>query len=100
MNHYPNWKEKIVYGENGPEPQILMVDEKVKIVLAGLKPGQKIPNHPESQAMYHFLEGNGWMTVDNERIAVSAGGTVTMPAGTVRGMEAETQLAFIAVRIS
>ena len=98
--HYPDWKEKIVYGENGPEPQMLMVDEKVKIILGGLKAGQKIPNHPEAQAMYYFLEGEGVMIVDGERIAVTAGATITMPAGTVRGMEADTQLAFIAVRIS
>lgn len=97
---YPDWKEKIVYGTDGPEPQILMADEKVKVILGGLKPGQKIPDHAEAQAMYHFLEGSGWMTVDGERLPVAAGATVVMPKGSVRGMEAETQLAFIATRIA
>jgi len=97
---YSNWKEKIVYGSDSPQPQILMADEKVKIILGGLEPGQKIPNHAEAQAMYHFLEGNGWMTVNDEVMPVSAGATIVMPAGTVRGMEAETRLAFLATRIA
>ncbi len=97
---YPNWKEKIVFGDDGPQPQVLMVDEKVKVILAGLKPGQKIPNHAEAQAMYYFLEGNGWMTVNDEIMPVSTGSTIVMPAGTIRGMEAETQLVFLATRIA
>lgn len=97
---YPDWKDKIVYGDDGPQPQALLHTDSVKIVLAGLKPGQQIPAHPESAAMYHFLAGNGWMIVDDERLPVTAGATVTMPSGTVRGMQAESELAFIAVRIA
>ncbi len=97
---YPNWKETVVFGKDGPQPQILMDDKKVKVILGGLKPGQKIPNHAEAQAMYHFLEGTGWMTVDDEIMPVSAGSTIVMPADTVRGMEAETQLVFLATRIA
>jgi len=97
---YPDWKDTIVYGSDGPEPQILAVDEKAKVIVAGLEPGQTIPDHAEAQAMYYFLEGNGWMIVDGERLQVNAGATVVMPEGAVRGMEAETRLAFLAVRIS
>ncbi len=96
---YPDWKEKIVYGTDGPEPQILMINEKVKVILAVLKPGQKIPNHPDPQSIYHFLEGSGWMIVDGERIPVTAGAIIVMPDGSVRGMEAETELAFIGTRM-
>ncbi len=77
-----------------------MDNDKVKIIVAGLEPGQKIPEHPEAAAMYHFLEGNGWLLADGERFAVSPGATVIMPEGTVRGMEAETRLAFLATRIT
>jgi len=97
---YPNWKEKISFSDEGPQPSILMADDKVKIIMAGLEAGQKIPEHPEAAAMYHFLEGNGWMLADGERLPVSAGATVVMPEGTSRGMEAETRLSFIAVRIA
>lgn len=97
---YPDWKEKIVYSNDGPQPQMLMVNEKVKFILAGLEPGQQIPEHAEAEAIYHFLEGTGWMTVDGERMAVGSGATIVMPEGAVRGMEAETRLAFLAARIS
>ncbi len=97
---YADWREKVIYSAEGPQPQPLMADEKVKIIVAGLEPGQKIPPHPEAAAMYHFLEGSGWMLVDGERLAVTQGATVVMPAGTVRGVEAETRLAFLATRIS
>ncbi|MAT99562.1 MAG: hypothetical protein CL608_20660 [Anaerolineaceae bacterium] len=97
---FPNWRDKVVYAAEGPQPQILMVNDKVKIILAGLEPGQKIPEHAENCAMYHFLDGNGWMIVDDERLAVQTGTTIVMPDGAVRGMEAETHLAFLATRIS
>lgn len=97
---YADWREKAVYSAEGPQPQPLMADEKVKIIIAGLEPGQKIPPHAEVSAMYHILEGSGWMLVDDERLPITAGTTVVMPAGTVRGMEADTRLAFLAVRIA
>lgn len=97
---YADWREKVVYSTEGPQPQPLMADEKVKIIVAGLEPGQTIPPHPEAAAMYHILEGSGWMLVDDERLPVTTGATVVMPAGTVRGVEADTRLAFLAVRIT
>ena len=97
---YPDWKENVVYGTEGPQPHVLMVDEKVKALVAGLAPGAKIPEHAEAQALYHFLSGTGWMTVDGNRMAITAGSTIVMPEGAVRGMEAETELAFMVVRIA
>ena len=100
MTHqlYPNWRETIVFSPAGPQPQVLAENEKLKVIVAGLEPGQKIPQHPEGLAMYHFLEGAGWMNVDSERFAVGPGATVITPAGASRGIEAETQLAFLAAR--
>jgi quercetin dioxygenase-like cupin family protein len=97
---YPDWRQKAIYSAEGPQPQPLMANEKVKVVIAGLEPGQIIPPHAEATAMYHFLEGSGWMLVDDERLPVAQGATVVMPAGTVRGIEAGTRLAFLAVRVA
>ena len=97
---YPDWKAKVVYSNTGPQPQFLVESEQIKFVLAGLEPGQKIPEHPDKLAMYHFLEGTGWMLVDGERIPVQAGTTIITPEGAVRGMEAQTRLAFIASRMA
>jgi len=97
---YPDWREKVVFSAEGPQPQALVESDKFKVVIAGLEPGQKIPPHPEGIAMYHFLEGTGWMTVDAERFAVKPGATVITSVGATRGIEAETQLAFIAARVA
>ena len=96
---YPNWREQVVFSPDGPQPQILVENEKLKVIVAGLEVGQRIPPHPEAQAVYHFLEGTGWMMVDGERYPVRAGATVITPEGAKRGVEAETRLVFLAVRI-
>ena len=95
---YPDWQAKVVYSPNGPQPQVLTDAEHLKVIVAGLQPGQRIPAHPEAAAVYHFLEGTGWMQVDGERFAVRPGSIVITPAGARRGVEAETQLAFLAAR--
>ncbi len=95
-----NWKEKVVYSPAGPQPQILVENEKLRVVIGGLEPGAAIPPHPESWGVYHFLDGTGWMIVDGERIAVEPGATIVTPAGAARGIEAKTRLAFLATRVA
>ncbi len=97
---YPDWKEKVVYAEDGPRPTPLYAQDPLKVIVAGLLPGQKIPPHPEGLAVFHFLEGRGWMIVNEDRLAVSAGSTVITKEGDTRGIEAETKLAFLAVRVT
>lgn len=102
MTHelYPDWKEKVVFSNEGPKPKILEENDRLKVILAGLEPGQMIPEHPENLGMYYFLEGSGWMIVDGERFAVRQGAIVITPQGAARGMQAETRLAFIAARVA
>ncbi|MDH5607606.1 MAG: hypothetical protein OEY93_12060 [Anaerolineae bacterium] len=97
---YPDWKEKIVYSPTGPQPFVLYEDVHLKVVVAGLVAGQKIPPHPAGQAVYHFLEGNGWMTVNDERFNIKAGATVITKADDSRGIEADSDLAFFASKIT
>ena len=97
---YPDWKEKVIYSAQGPQPQALIETDKLKVIVAGLEAGQKIPPHPESQGVYHFLEGTGWIIVNGERLAVALGTTVIVPQGATRGIDAETRLAFLAVRVA
>lgn len=102
MTHkkFPNWKEKVVFSTEGPAPQVLEETEKIKVIIAGLEAGQKIPEHPEALGVYHFLEGTGWMVVDGERFEVAPGATVITPDGASRGMEARTRLSFLATRVA
>lgn len=94
------WQDRVVFSDDGPLPQILMSDERVRVLVAGLKAGQRIPVHPEAMGIYHILAGQGWMTIDQERHAIHAGTTLIAPAGAARGMEAATELAFFAVRVA
>ncbi len=98
--YYPNWRDKVVFSNEGPKPQILLEDEKIKVIIAGLEPGQKIPPHQENLSVFHFLDGKGWMTVDGERLAVAAGATIITQSGSARGIEAETRLVFLATRVA
>ena len=98
--YFPDVKTRVLFSSEGPQPQNLYTEGQLKVITAGLKAGQKIPAHPEGLALYTFLEGNGWMVVDGERLAVGPGSTVITLAGAQRGIEAESQLIFIAVRIT
>lgn len=95
-----DWRQEVVYNDEGPEPNVLFENERVKVIAAGLEPGQQIPNHPEALAVYHILEGKGWMTVDGRRLAIGAGSTIVTPEGSVRGMAADSRLSFLAARIA
>ncbi len=98
--YYPNPKEKVVFSNEGPQPHELYAEGEVKVIVAGLNPGQKIPVHPEGLSSFQFLEGKGVMIVDGERLAVGPGTVIIAGHGASRGMEAETRLTFLAVRIT
>ncbi len=98
--YYPKPLEKVVFSPEGPQPQVLFMEGPVTIIGAGLEAGQKIPVHPEGLGLFQFLEGTGVMIVDGERLPVEPGTTVIAEHGAQRGMEAQTALKFIAVRIT
>lgn len=97
---YPDTMTQAVFGKNGPQPQLLMDDAHFKVLLAGLEPGQQIPTHPESLAVYYFLAGTGTMTVYDEKYPITAGATVITPAGAPRGLQAETRVIFLAAKLA
>ncbi len=99
MTFIPDWRGLLTYAAPGPQPTILRDDADVRVLLAGLEPGGRVPAHPERLAVYHVLEGRGSMVVDEERVALEPGATVIAPRGARRGIEAETRLAFLAVRV-
>lgn len=100
LANVPDTREAAHYSATGPEPNVLFQNERIKVIAAGLEAGQEIPEHPEALAVYHVLEGKGQMMVDGEPIAVGPGATVVTPAGSTRGLAAETRLSFLATRIA
>jgi len=94
------WQGYVTYGDERPSPQTMIENDRVRVIIAGLKPGQHIPVHPEAAAVYHILEGEGQMTVDDQTFPVQQGTVIVMDEGAKRGMVAETQLVFMAVRLA
>lgn len=96
--YYLNVRDQAVFDPDGPHPQFLADGEKLKVLVVGLEPGQQIPAHPEALAVYHFLAGEGVMSVDGQTYAVTAGTTVIAPQGAARGMRAASRLVFLAAK--
>lgn len=88
------------FAADRPVPSTVFENARTKVVVGAVQAGQRIPNHPEALAVYYFLQGEGWMSVNGERTAVRPGMTVVTPEGSLRGMEAESDISFLAVRIA
>lgn len=93
--YFPDPTSKAVFAADGAKPQFLIDTPQFKALVVGLNAGQQIPVHPGEAAMYHFLEGEGLMTVNEETFAVKPGVTVITPSGAKRGMNARTRLVFL-----
>ena len=98
--NFPDVLKNIVFSPENPQPQSLFSEGQLKLITIGLELGQKIPIHPEGMAIYIFLKGKGWMSVDGERLPVRSGTTIFTPAGALRGIEAKSRLSVMMVRIS
>jgi quercetin dioxygenase-like cupin family protein len=93
--YFMDTKARAVFAGDGPKPQFLIDTPQFKVLVVGLEAGQQIPLHPGEPAMYHFLEGEGLMTVGDETFAIQPGATVIAPAGSLRGMNARTRVVFL-----
>lgn len=93
--YFPDAKARAVFAADGPKPQFLLDTPQFKVLVVGLEAGQQIPLHPGEPATYHFLEGEGLMTVGDETFAIKPGVTIIAPAGVPRGMSAKTRVVFL-----
>lgn len=93
--YFQDTKSGAVFAADGPKPQFLMDTPKFKVLVVGLEAGGQIPVHSGEAAMYHFLEGEGLMTVGEEIFAIKPGATVIVPSGERRGVNAKTRLVFL-----
>lgn len=90
--HFVDVKTKAVFAADAPRPQFLLDTPQFKTLVVGFEAEQRIPPHPGELAMYHFLEGEGLMTVDEETVVIQPGVTVIAQAGAVRSIYAKTRL--------
>lgn len=96
--YFAETKSKAVFAAEGPKPQFLIDTPKFKALVVGLEAGGQIPIHPGEAAMYHFLEGEGLMTVGDETFTIKPGATVVVPGGARRGMNAKTRVVFLGAK--
>jgi quercetin dioxygenase-like cupin family protein len=99
FTYFSHGIEKAVFSAENPQPQNIYAEGRLKVISIGLEPGQKIPVHPEGLAVYTFLNGEGWMQVNGERLPVHPGAILITQAGALRGIEAVSRLIFLVVRI-
>ena len=93
--YFQDTKSIAVFAADGPKPQFLIQTPQFKALVVGLEAGQQIPVHSGEAAMYHFLEGEGLMTVGEETFAIQPGATVVVSSGVKRGMNAKTRVVFL-----
>ncbi len=96
QTYFADTRSVAVFAADGPKPQFLLDTPQFKVLVVGLEAGAQIPVHPAETAMYHFLEGEGLMTIGEETFGVKPGVTVVVPGGEKRGMNAKTRLVFLA----
>ncbi len=93
--YFADTKSKAVFSAEGPKPQFIFDTPQFKVLVVGLEAGGQIPLHPGEAAMYHFLEGEGLMTVNDESFAIKPGVTIVVPSGAKRGINAKTRVVFL-----
>lgn len=96
MPTWSNYQDAVQFSSDGPGVQLLHIDDKMKVLLVGLEPGQSLPPHEGPGASFSFLSGSGVMLIGDEEFPVAAGGLAVVPQGANRSIRAETErLAFV-----
>lgn len=93
--YFQDVAELATFAADGPKPHFLIETSQFKALVVGLEAGQQIPLHPSKSAMYHFLSGEGLMTVGKETFAIRPGVTIIAPANVLRGVNAKTRIVFL-----
>lgn len=89
MPNWPNYEDAVAFSPEGPGVQLLHIDDKMKVLLVGLEPGQSLPPHEGPGASFSFLSGSGTMVIGDEEIEVSAGSLAVVPRGANRSIRTD-----------
>jgi len=81
-------------------PIILRRDEKLKVPLICMEPGQEIPPHPSGTGVFYIVSGKAIMTIDGREVEVQAGNMVFVEKTESRGIRATETLIAFAVHVS
>lgn len=89
MPNWPNYQDAVAFSPEGPGVQLLHIDDKMKVLLVGLEPGQSLPSHEGPGASFSFLSGSGIMVIGDDEIAVTAGSLAVVPQGANRSIRTD-----------
>ncbi len=71
------------------KPRVLHADDRTKVVLICLAPGQQIPAHADdNQGFFYVLEGAGSIVTASGELSIAAGELAIIERGGVRGLRA------------
>lgn len=91
MPNWPNFADAVQFNPDGPGVQLLHIDDKMKVLLVGLEPGQSLPPHEGPGASFSFLSGSGIMVIGDDEITVEAGSLAVVPQGANRSIRTTSE---------
>ena len=86
------------FSNAGPGRVFLHDTEEYAAIIVGLDAGQSILPHSGARAVYCVIEGEGWLTLNDERREAKPGLAMVAQPGDRRGMEARTRMVVLASR--
>ena len=95
-----NVYEQVSFSSRGFLAQRLHRSSRMRVLVLGLSPGQRMPTHPDRMdTLFLFTEGTGRVIVGEEEQEVKAGAFASVSAGVPRGIEADTQMVVLMVNL-
>lgn len=98
--HKTELKTLVVFSSEGPAKNVFYDQGNIKAHLVCLKAGQVIPPcKMGNDVLFYVIQGDGEISVDNEKEALFAGVSVIVPKkAESRSINAKTDMAILAVQ--
>jgi len=95
-----NVYEQVSFSSKGFLAERLHRSSRMRVLVLGLNPGQRIPTHPDRvDTLFLFTEGSGKIIIGEEEHEVKAGSFASVNAGVPRGIEAGTKMVVLMINL-
>ncbi len=95
MPSWSRWRDAVEFSPAGPSVNVLHESPDLKVVLVGLRAGQRLPVHPGPAASFLVLAGDAVVVVGEDEVSAGTGTVVVVPPGANRGVRAESDVVFL-----
>lgn len=94
--HFNDLAREVQPPDKGILSRTLFGDDRFKVVAFGFAQGEELSEHTASMpAVLHFLQGEGTVTLGDDRHEAMTGTWVHMPAGLKHSIQARTPLVML-----